>query len=561
MAENIQDVVIEWLKRQKGWQTELAYRILDHDITESDINEIVVMTKAQSAFVDKQFPVVMAGLGSAYDSLRLCEISGVKNIEGLAPRNPLKFDDGKNLFVVYGTNGSGKSSYTRIIKRLCGTPHAVQLKPNVFKSESSLGECIVSFNQNGEAKTIQWRCSDDAIPALSSIDVFDSDVGRIYLQDANPSTYTPRIIALFNELARCYGLVAQQLLSEKNSFVSKLPCMPAEYSNTHVARIYKDISQDSTEETLKVILEFTKSDSEKLLSVQARISETSPAKKAAEIRTHKKSVLQIADDLENALAKVNTDSRNKFYSLQDFAIAKRTTANESVSVLEEKSELPAVGSPVWKELWEAARKYSEEEVYKEKAFPYIGDNSRCVLCHQRLDGDAKDRFKAFSDYISGTLESEATKAEACVRDAIATLPVAPSKEHIALVVSAAHLDTEWISKLESSWAIIDRLKNLFFERHKNENNSDDSRDKHDIAKQVQIVIATLREVAANYEQQAVIYDADVQGFDRQKAQLEVNELLAKNGVQNRNWRYLKRFHGKRKSPLMIHGSRNAGLMP
>lgn len=546
MAENIQNIVIEWLKRQKGWQTELAYRILDHDIAESDIEEIVAMVKAQSACIDKQFPTVMAGMGNAHDSLQLCEISGIRNIEGLAPRNPLKFDSGKNLFVVYGANGSGKSSYTRIIKRMCGTSHAVPLKPNVFKSESGLGECAVSFNLNGETKTVQWKCSNDAIPELSSIDVFDSDVGRIYLQGANPSTYTPRIIALFNELARCYGLVAQQLQSEKNSFVSKLPRMPAEYSSTHVASIYKSISVDSTDETLKVILEFTKSDLEKLVSIQARISETSPAKKAVEIRTHKKSVLQIADDLEKALAKVNTDSRNKFYSLQDLAIAKRTTANESVSVLEEKSELPAVGSPVWKELWEAAKKYSEEEVYKEKPFPYIGDDARCVLCHQRLDGDAKDRFKAFLDYICGTIESAATKAEACVSEIIGTLPVVPLKEHIALVVSAAHLDTEWISKLESSWAIIDGLKNLFFVRHKNENSSDDSKDEHGLANQVQLVIATLRKVATNYEQQAVIYDADAKCFDRQKAQLEVNELLARKWCSEQKLAILEEISRQKK---------------
>ena len=463
MTNSIQDSVIAWLKRQKGWQTELAYRILVHDIDGTDIDEIVAMVKAQSAFIEKQFPAVMAGMGNAHDSLRLCEISGVKNIEGLAPRNPLNLDCGKKLFVVYGANGSGKSSYTRIIKRMCGTSHAAQLKPNVFKPESGLGECVVSFSLNGETKTVQWKCSDDAIPALSSIDVFDSDVGRIYLQDANPSTYTPRIIALFNELARCYGLIAQRLQAEKNVLVSKLPSMPVEYSKTNAANIYRGISQSSTDETLKVILEFSKSDSEELVSIQARLLETSPAKKAAEIRIYKKAVLQIVCDLENAMVRVNADSRNKFYNLKDVAIVKRTTANESVSVLNEKSELPSIGSPVWKELWEAAKKYSEEEVYKDNPFPYVEDDSRCVLCHQKLDGAAKDRFKAFLDYVNGTIESEATKAEAYVNEVIDNLPVIPSKENVALSVSAAHLDTEWISKLESCWTGIDELKKLFFD--------------------------------------------------------------------------------------------------
>ena len=229
MTNNIQDSVIAWLKRQKGWQTELAYRILDHDISEADINEIVAMVKSQSEFVNKQFPVLVAGLGDSQKTLRLCEISGIKNIEGLAPRNPLKFEDGKNLAVIYGANGSGKSSYTRIIKRMCGTPHAAPLKTNVFKPESGSGECVALFEINGEEKQSLWKSSDDSIPELFSIDVFDSEVGRVYLQDANPCTYTPRIIALFDELARCYGLVAQRLQNERNALVSKLPAIPSEY--------------------------------------------------------------------------------------------------------------------------------------------------------------------------------------------------------------------------------------------------------------------------------------------------------------------------------------------
>lgn len=528
MAENIQDNVIAWLKKQKGWQTELAYRILDHNIDDSDIDTIVEMVKAQSEFVDKQFPIVMAGLGGTHNSLRLCEIGNIKNIEGLAPRKPLGFENGTNLFVVYGANGSGKSSYTKIIKRLCGAPHAAELKSNVFNSDSSPGECTVSFISNGEAKMIQWKSSDVAIPQLSSIDVFDSDIARIYLQDANTSTYTPMIITLFDELARCYGLVSQRLQDERNALASKLPIIPSEYAATAVAKTYKSLSKDCVEESLSAILVFSKDDSEQLDLLKTRLSETNPARKAAEIRTHKKSVLKIADDLEKAFEKVNEASQKQFYCLQSIASAKRAVATEAAAVLERQSVLPSIGSPVWKKLWEAAKKYSEEEAYKTHSFPYLGDEARCVLCHQKLDEPAKDRFKSFLNYIGGAIEQEATQAENSVKVIFDNLPIIPLKEEIEISVSAADLPSEWIPKLEGSWAIIDSLKQHFL-NHDSAGFSQDcaNEGQQDMNGNIQTIITQLKEIANTYEQQAVIYDADAKSFDWQQAQSKAHELSAK----------------------------------
>lgn len=43
-------------------------------------------------------------------------IDSIENIEYLSPRNALKFAE-KGLTVIYGKNGTGKSGYTRILKK------------------------------------------------------------------------------------------------------------------------------------------------------------------------------------------------------------------------------------------------------------------------------------------------------------------------------------------------------------------------------------------------------------------------------------------------------------
>lgn len=53
---DIQKNIIDWLKTLKGWQTELAYRILTKKIEDADINDIISMAKSNSIFENKDFP-------------------------------------------------------------------------------------------------------------------------------------------------------------------------------------------------------------------------------------------------------------------------------------------------------------------------------------------------------------------------------------------------------------------------------------------------------------------------------------------------------------------------
>jgi len=95
---DIQKDIVTWLKTLKGWQTELAYRILTKQIVSSDIADILSMLKNNTPFVDKAFPNFVNAAGEK--QLRLLAIEAIHNIESLAPRNSLNFEKDKNLIVI-----------------------------------------------------------------------------------------------------------------------------------------------------------------------------------------------------------------------------------------------------------------------------------------------------------------------------------------------------------------------------------------------------------------------------------------------------------------------------
>ena len=194
---NIQEDIVTWLKTLKGWQTELAYRALTKQIESSDIADILSMIKSNTVFANKVFPNFVKS--ASEKKLRLLSIESIHNIESLAPRNSLNFEKNKNLIVIYGSNGSGKSGYTKLIKKAAGKQHAVDLKPNVYNIGEKESKCTIKYTLDLIDKSENWIMNKEPIPDLSLIDIFDTDTGDNYLKEANVVTYTPNCM---HELVR-----------------------------------------------------------------------------------------------------------------------------------------------------------------------------------------------------------------------------------------------------------------------------------------------------------------------------------------------------------------------
>lgn len=140
---DLQQNILDWLKSLKGWQTELAYRLLAKlNLEDADVDQITSMLKDGTSFEDKDFP----NLGMSIDRqpITLLSIDSIENIEQLSPRTPLKFAE-SGITAIYGNNGTGKSGYTRILKKLCGKPHGRDLIGNIYNPNNNMGKCCLSF--------------------------------------------------------------------------------------------------------------------------------------------------------------------------------------------------------------------------------------------------------------------------------------------------------------------------------------------------------------------------------------------------------------------------------
>jgi len=515
---DVQGQIRAWLLGQQDWLQEAADRLLKHGkLTADDIAAVAALLKTKEGqAVTKHRPFDELTHAPAGSSLRLSRIDGVSGIESLGPRQPLDFGIG-NLTVIYGHNGSGKSCYTRILKKVSGKPRATDLKPNVFQEAPAESKCTISFQQDQNALGVEWHVGSPPIEALRDVDIFDSDEASHYLRSESTATYTPPMIALFEKLVAATDKVKVLLDEEQEKLVSALPALPFTYQQTEAARSYRALSA-ITGAALEQLLQWTPQDTQSLEALTERLKVDDPAALAKQKRATKAQVVQIIDSARQASKSYSSEHLEVIRSLRTTAAAKRQIAVEGAKV--QSAVLDGVGMPTWHALWEAARNYSSTP-YPTVPFP-VTTNARCILCQQDLSSEAQQRLIDFERFVQGKLESDAQAAERLHSEELSHLPLAPSEAQLQTQCAAAGLtDPQWSEALWKFWN--EASKN----RHSLQNHEliEAAIPIHSIEKNI-LILETYRD---QLEGQAAQFEKDALEFDRVKAG---NDKLA---LEARQW--------------------------
>lgn len=517
----IQDQIRTWLLDQHDWLQEAAERLLQHgQLSEADVQAVTNLLKTQQGqMVSKHRAFDGLLLAPAVASeIRLSTISEVCGIENLAPREPLIFGAG-NLVVIYGHNGSGKSSYTRILKKASGKPRAPMLKPNVFQVPPAERKCTIGYQLGAKSESIVWPANGAPVDSLRAVDIFDSDEAGYYLTKENSATYTPPLVSMFESMASACDRVKARLQAEQVMLTSALPVLPPVFSGTEPARRYGALRFDLSDVAIEQVISWTDDQVRELEALTERLKVADPAALAKQRRATKTQAAQIREGLTLGIEAFGAEGLGAIRAFQAQAKAKRQIAAEAAQV--GSSELHGVGSATWRALWDAAKAFSQT-AYPDQAFP-VTDDARCVLCHQVLAADAQQRLRDFEKFVQSKLEAEAQTAEGAYRAALEALLTVPTEAQIQTQCEAAALtDGAWKASLLgfSSEARQVRSKLLAGEA------SGQALPVQDASE----ALTSLQTYCELLEAEAARCDLDAKSFDRAKATKEKLSLEAQRWV-------------------------------
>lgn len=520
---DVQGQVRAWLLEQQDWLQEAADRLLKQGtLSQVDISELEARLKTpegQSISKLRNFEeLTHAPVGS---TLRLLGIENVTGIESLGPRAPLDFGTG-NLTVIYGHNGSGKSCYTRILKKASGQIRATELRPNVFQDSPKTSQCTINFVLDHVIQNIEWHTNHQPIEPLREIDIFDSEEALHYLKSESTATYSPPIMGLFEKLAAATDSLKESLQLAQDKLVSSLPVIPPAYQETIVGRSYRMLSS-LTPPAVEHLLNWTLEDTKNLDILSERLKIADPAALAKQKRATKGQTIQIIEGVKLAAISFGAQQLDIIRDLRTTAVDKRRIAMEAAQV--QSAVLEGVGASTWRALWEAARTYSSTP-YPQAPFP-VTEGARCVLCQQDLSIEAQQRLNDFESFVQGKLEADAKTAEGNYSEILNNLSVPLTEAQLQTQLTAAGLtDVAWKEALWNFWNTAGQIR-AALEGH-----------------ELVAIVTPISSFSANLtilesyrdrlESEASQLEQDALQFDRAKADAEKLTLEARQWISQQN---------------------------
>ena len=248
--------------------------------------------------------------------------------------------------VVYGHNGSGKSGYTRILKRASGKPRAAALKANVFGDPPQVRQCKIDYQQGLAPVSLVWPADSDSVPALRAVDIFDSDEAVHYLTKESTAGYVPPIVSMFEQLATACDGIKAKLQMQQDKLVSGLPALPQEYAGTGPAGQYTKLRHTMTQADIDQLTSWTDAQASAFHGLTERLKVADPAADAAQRRAKKTQVEKIITALGQGIAAFGAAGIQSIRALHTAAKDMRRIAAEAAKV--NSALLDGVGQATWR---------------------------------------------------------------------------------------------------------------------------------------------------------------------------------------------------------------------
>ena len=444
--------LLEWVDKQPDWARDALRRHAvrpGYVLADEDKAAIASLVRQTGGFVFDNTPVASPLSGdhlkadnSSSKRAVLCSLGPVKHLNRLAEEQQLRFaTDG--LTIVYGDNGSGKSGYCRIAKKLCRSLTADDLLGNVFEAITKPpAEVLVRFLEDGETDpvAVTWKDDGTAPPApIARISVFDSANARLYVDSQNRIGFLPTEISLLERHGQHRGELDAAFKEEIKAIEKTLKTpLPGGYSaNGPVSKLLARLDVKSkevlpTHAEIKNLSVLSAKEVAELSELEQTLA-NDPSTMAAR-RRRAKAVLAIKKaESEKIDALLSSSALQKFRETISRANATAEAATLAASGAFSSLPLEGVGLSQWRLMFDYARSYASSIAGEEHQHlpDQIGD--RCVLCQEPLSAEGAARMSAFNEFVTGA-------ANTAAQTAASTLQAARTEIEELNIIAIAALD-------------------------------------------------------------------------------------------------------------------------
>ncbi|WP_425894515.1 AAA family ATPase [Ralstonia pseudosolanacearum] len=416
--------ILAWTQGLPAWQSDAVSRLLaKQTLVPQDHEDLYALLKLAHGIPDPKNrqpkPLTADQIPAQVEAnthIELRAIKNLRNVNAIAENQQLTVGP-VGMTVIYGDNGSGKSGYSRVLKRACrARDQSEPIHPNANLPGAKAGNAQASFDItiDGAPKEVVWHQGKEAPAELSSFAIFDAHCARAYLDTEDDFSYVPYGLEVFEALAKiCQQLKISVEAEQKQSAVDLTAFAPLQ-GETAVGKLITGLSAKTTTAQIEALAALKPEELQQRETLEKSLKENNPKEKAGLLRLRARRIAAISKNATEKGLLVAPEAVAKLKALADsFRAAQAAAALAAKNFKEGENLLPGTGGEAWRELFDAARKFALE-AHPDKQFPDLGADAACPLCQQPLAAGAERllRFEAF-------IQAEAEKTAQARRQALA----------------------------------------------------------------------------------------------------------------------------------------------
>lgn len=451
----------------QGWLKDLIIKIVNSNgnISDAELTASVAQLKLNAA---SELTIPSINVNNVHSDIRFISLIHHTGVCALSEEQRIDFSN--DITLLYGKNGSGKSSYFRILNELIGGNHQTEIRSNIYSDTHKPINIELVYSDGANIKNLSWDGSSRSISPLNLSSVFDSSYTTTFLQkrSADSAIVLPYGLHLFTALTSAMDNIKSRIQTEIDGILRILPQINKDGLSEDVVRILTQQTYRTTQKNyIQARYIFTNEQSEKLKSQEEKLivlKETNFEDKIQLASNEQQQFLLILNHLketENNLQKLHIESQSLIEKIstvrKDSEVAK-----QKISVL---NDIGNTNSKEWKTFIEAGAAFAKNSTLNENVCPY---------CRQPIVDNAVNIVTAYATYLSDKSIEELKKLEQtknALKQRISTIITNFTiSTQFKSLIDARSGESELYSKISVSLCQLDEQKRILSYAVENEQN-------------------------------------------------------------------------------------------
>lgn len=419
----------------------------DGALTSRDTGNLYPLFIGRASYLTQAVTPVSPSVGRVPVVEFLEALNGFSCFKRLGPTLALSFT--KPVTVVFGTNGSGKSSICEALRALADATASPRPLHNV--TQSPPGTPSFAYKLRSSTGTSTWNPSRGFGTCANAIKYFDSSLAaRSLVENVDPGaviSLAPFHLAVFGRLQEMTTQfrdflqtrkdanfqILQNELGEVRKLFERFPDSSwASLTEVSARHLDKEIDDAEKFDELEKLTELRK----QIGDLEKGLSEEGMKALKSEVRE----LLEISKLLTGFIVCLQNLWYLNVPDIDEQIEAKATARKELEQVV--------VGDVSPSEAFSLFLGYAAERCDLEHP-----EGKTCPLCRQSLEVDAQELFKNYHEYVSGEIAEQIRKLRE-IRKQAEGYSVALSEIDAAVLAEVAVLDQTKIDRLKELWEIL-----------------------------------------------------------------------------------------------------------